>query len=71
MDWENFLKRGHPDTEAAKLAESTAYAIKRKNETGQNYFVDSNFCVLWDEPFNRKQAKRYMTGILFTTKGSC
>ena len=71
MDWETFSRRGHPEMGVAKLAESTAYAIKRKKETGQNYFVDDNFCVLMDEPFNRRQAKRFMTEVLFTTAGSC
>ena len=55
------------EMEAAKLANSTAYAIKRKEETGYNYFVDSYYCVLLDEPFNRRQSKRFLAEILFTT----
>ena len=51
----------------AKLAECSAYAIKRKEQTGHNYFVDSNFCVLLDEPFSRKQSKRFLAEILFST----
>ena len=52
----------------AKLAHCKAYAIKRKQETGHDYMVDSCFCTNLDEPFNRSQLKRHNLIVFYTTK---